>query len=95
MSWLVFLSGCFSPFHTRLPTFVNRSPEVEKRSFSLHDPLPDRDLGPDTLARPRGFNDQRSEPRRTLEGRGLIGSPLPPDSQIPPSGLEYPEVVPQ
>ena len=92
---LVLAAGCFSPFHTRLPTFANRSPAEEKRSFNLHDPLPERDVGPDTQVRPRGFIEQRSEPRRTLEGRGLLGTPTQPGSQLPPGGAEYPEVVPQ
>lgn len=92
---LVFLTGCFSRFDTRLPTFVNRPPDVERRSMSLHDPLPERDLGPDTQVRPRGFNEQRAEPRRTIEGRGMIGSPVPPGAVLPPTTSEYPQVVPQ
>ena len=91
---LVLLSGCFSPFHTRLPTFANRSPAEEKRSFNVHDPLPEKDVGPDTLVRPRGFMEQRSEPRRTLEGQGMLGPPGIPGSQVPPGGVEFPEVVP-
>jgi hypothetical protein len=56
--------------------------------MSLHDPLPERDLGPDMQVRPRGFNEQRSEPRRTLEGRGMIGTPALPGQQLPPTASE-------
>lgn len=85
--------GCFNRFTTRLPTFSSNSPAEERRSMTLHDPLPERDLGPDTQVRPRGFNEQRSEPRRTVEGRGIIGAP--PGSPLPPISSEYPSVVPQ
>jgi len=95
LSSLVLAAGCFSPIHTRLPTLANRSPDVERQSFNLHDPLPERDVGPDTQVRPRGFNEQRSEPRRTLDGRGLIGTPQIPGSALPPVGSQYPDVVPQ
>jgi hypothetical protein len=91
---VVLSTGCFNRFQTRLPTF-NESPAEERRSMTLHDPLPERDIGPDTQVRPRGFNDQRSEPRRTTEGKGMIGSPVPPGAGLPPTVSEYPYVVPQ
>ncbi len=75
---------------------MNRSPAVEKRAFSLHDPLPEQDAGPDTFSRPRGFIDQRSEPRRTVEGRPLLdNAPTGLGVQPGPGTSEYPEVVPQ
>lgn len=92
---VVLSTGCFNRFQTRLPTFQNESPAEERRSMSLHDPLPERDLGPDTQVRPRGFNEQRSEPRRTIEGRGMIGTSVPPGAGLPPTVSEYPNVVPQ
>jgi hypothetical protein len=92
LSLVVGLVGCFSRFDTRLPTFTGRPPEVERRAMTVHDPLPERDLGPDTQVRPRGFNDQRSEPRRSVGGRGMMNGQGVP---IPPTASDYPNVVPQ
>ena len=93
---LVAVLGCFSPVTTRMPTFQAGDPRVEKQRFDLHDPLPDAVAGPDTQSRPRGFVDQRSEPRRTLEGRMLLG--LPPglestEPRIPSNQWKYPDSV--
>jgi len=75
---LVFMSvGCPT---TRLPTIVPRPGDADKRSFDVHDPLPETDIGPDTGARPRGFMQERSEPRRTQEAEALLG--------VPPGGTE-------
>jgi hypothetical protein len=61
------MAGCFSDKFTRLPAFETGQPQVEKRSFERHDPFPDRLSAPDTQVRPRGFDNQRTEPRRALE----------------------------
>ena len=58
------MAGCISPQNTRLPTL--RPSSAERESYVYHDPLPDREAGP-AIDRPRGFERQRSEPRRTLE----------------------------
>ncbi len=68
------LPGCLTPINTRLPSLVPSHPSVEKRSYERHDPFPDRWLGPDTQVRPRGFNNQRTEPRRALEERLFQGN---------------------
>src|SRR5690606_38402353 len=49
--------GCVNPMNTRLPTVATPPPPVEKRSYDIHDPFPDEDLGPDTMTRPRGFSE--------------------------------------
>ena len=88
--------GCISPLNTRLPTVESRHPELEKRSYERHDPFADRLKGPDTQTRPRGFDIQRTEPRRALEDRMLQGSPLenePPAPRLPRTGWRYPNVV--
>ena len=64
---LLLLAGCISPQRTRMPSFAYGDPNAERRSFELHDPLPERDSGPLAGALPRGFDVQRAEPRRTLE----------------------------
>ena len=90
---VLLLAGCPAPQTTRLPTLEQGHPLVEKRSMERHDPFPDRELGPDTYARPREFNDQRTQTRRALEERMLQGmqgvGPAPP--QIP--GAQYPDAV--
>jgi len=87
--------GCLSPA-TRLPTLWPRHPAVEKLSYEYHDPYPDRNVGPDVDQRPRGFNQQRTEPRRAVDLRAVhLGGPQPgePPSQPPPLGMKYPDVV--
>ena len=54
---------------TRLPNLVPTPYDADKRSFNAHDPLPETDIGPDTGARPRGFMQERSEPRRTEDAQ--------------------------
>ena len=84
--------GCLTPFNTRLPTIDTPPAPVEKRSYSIHDPFPDEELGPDTMTRPRGFNEPRAEPRKTLESRALLGlDPVP----APPNSFNYPDTVRQ
>ena len=58
---------------TRLPNLVPTPYDADKRSFNVHDPLPETDIGPDTGARPPGFLQERSEPRRTQECPGTLG----------------------
>ena len=84
--------GCLTPMNTRLPTLASPPAPVEKQSYRIHDPFPDEDLGPDTMTRPRGFNEPRAEPRRVLEGRSLLGL-----DQVPagPSSFDYPDAVRQ
>ncbi len=84
--------GCLTPYNTRLPTLDSPPAPVEKRSYSIHDPFPDEDLGPDTMTRPRGFNEPRAEPRKTLESQSLLGLDKAP---LPPNSFNYPDAVRQ
>jgi hypothetical protein len=63
--------GC-SP-QTQLPSIVPRPSDVDRRALNVHDPLPERGIGPDTESRPRGFEIERDEPRRTREAQNRIG----------------------
>ncbi len=87
-------SGCPTPMTTRLPEIAPRDPRVEKKSFERFDPFPDPDLGPDTLARPLGFQTERTQERRNYEDRIFQGRPretAPGGPAFPPSGARYPE----
>jgi hypothetical protein len=88
----VAVCGCLTPNNTRLPTLDTPPPPVEKRSYSIHDPFPDEELGPDTMTRPRGFNEPRAEPRKILESRALLGLDQAP---LPPNSFNYPDTVRQ
>ena len=76
------MAGCFNAGSTRLPTFETGQPQVEKRSFERHDPFPDELSGPDMQVRPRGFSNQRTEPRRALEEQLFQGTTG--NGQFPP-----------
>jgi hypothetical protein len=69
---LVAAGGCQQ---TRLPVLVPSPYDADKRSFNVHDPLPETNIGPDTGARPPGFMQERSEPRRTTDAEALLGIP--------------------
>ncbi len=95
-SLMVIAVGCISPMTTRLPTFGVQHPEIEKRAYERHDPLPDGNLGPDTQARPRGFIVPRTEPRKSAESRLRQGFPpygLQPGFGGPPTSSQYPQSV--
>jgi len=93
---------------TRLPNLVPTPYDADKRSFNAHDPLPETDIGPDTGARPPGFLQERSEPRRTQDAQQLLGVPpggtnngppgpmvAPPGAPAGPTSQLYPDAVPQ
>ena len=69
------LAGCLNPVNTKLPTVAPAPNAVERRSLGHFDPLPDRDLGPETDSRPREFLEGREPQRQSLEGRFLGGAP--------------------
>lgn len=85
--------GCFNPMTTRLPQVAPRDPRVEMKSMERYDPFPDPDLGPDTQVRPRGFETERTMPRRNYEDRIMqgrqreYGAPAYP----PATGWRYPQ----
>ncbi len=66
-------SGC-SPT-TRLPSIYPSPGDSDARSFNVHDPLPETNIGPDMGARPPGFMQDWSEPRRTRAAQGMLGVP--------------------
>ncbi len=69
---------------TRLPNLVPTPYDADKRSFNVHDPLPETDIGPDTGARPPGFLQERSEPRRTQDAQQFLGVPPGGTNNAPP-----------
>ncbi len=73
-------SGC-SPT-TRLPSIYPSPGDSDSRSFNVHDPLPETNIGPDMGARPPGFMQDWSEPRRTRAAQGMLG--------VPPGGTNGP-----
>ncbi len=74
-------AGCCNPATTRLPTLAPSPLAAERRSLGHYDPLPDRNLGPDTDSRPREFLQARDPQRQSQEGRLLQGAPPGP---VPP-----------
>ena len=90
------LAGCVSPQNTRLPTLGYGDPRAERQSYVYHNPLPERESGP-AIERPRGFEFQRAEPRRTLERdsitQGIVGAGGNFDSSVNPSASKYPNSV--
>jgi hypothetical protein len=69
---LVIAAGGCSP-NTRLPTIFPGPGDTDSRSFNVHDPLPETDIAPDMAARPPGFMQDWSEPRRTRAAQGMLG----------------------
>jgi hypothetical protein len=98
IGYVVLLSGCPSPRTTRFPTWEASHPRAERKNYELDDPFPDRTAAPDTQARPRGFDIQRTAPRRAVEGRVRGVQPVGPQGYPQPAigaaSSEYPNVVP-
>lgn len=95
MHWLglaVLLGGCASQ-HTRLPSLAFGSPDMERRSYEYHNPLPERESGR-SIEAPRGFELDRSEPRRAIQ-RAVSPTGYAPDGSIglSPSASRYPQSV--
>lgn len=76
------LAGCFNAGWTRMPTCAPSPHESERRSLGHYDPLPDRNLGPDTESRPREFIEARDPQRSSQEGQLFQGAP--PVGPLPP-----------
>jgi hypothetical protein len=70
-AFVVGAAGC-SPT-TRLPTLCPSPGDADARSFNVHDPLPETNIGPDMGARPPGFMQDWSEPRRTRAAQDMLG----------------------
>ncbi len=101
---VLLLSGCFAPpshpNSPRLPTVGWGRPEFERQAYERQDPFPDNSLGPDTQARPRGYNLQRTDSRRLsesymrLRAQGQLNrDPYRPQPQPPTIGSRYPQTV--
>lgn len=94
------LSGCLNSRDTSYPQLQTGPPTFENRRYQVHDPFPDRSAGPDTMSRPRGYDRQRTEPRRAVDNTmpdGIQGgfgtmSPAPMNG---PTSWQYPQTVPQ
>ena len=72
--WLLIvlvLTGCQNTQETRFLSCIPRPPRVEARSYDLHDPFPDENIGPNTFTRPRSFIKPRTEQRKTNDLRFL------------------------
>lgn len=87
------IGGCRTD-QTRLPTLGWGDTKAEARSYNYVDPLAEQENGP-FVERPRGFDRQRTEPRRTQQHfeqtREMI-SPTGAQSQAE-SAARYPESV--
>ncbi len=93
---------------TRLPNLVPTPYDADKRSFNVHDPLPETDIGPDTGARPRDFmqdaasraalrspkNSWAFRPVARTMPRQVRRRPRRDSRPVPTSQL-YPDAVPQ
>jgi hypothetical protein len=88
---LVAIAGGCSPT-TRLPTIYPSPGDSDSRSFNVHDPLPQNDIAPDMGARPPGFMDDWSEPRRSRAAQDMLG--VPPGGGGPGPGGPVPGAVP-
>lgn len=86
------LAGC-STNPNRWPFMRVGDPAFERRAYETHDPLPDRLNGPETAARPRGFEIQRTEPRRIRERANAIAAPPGAVPQYPQQTSSYPNTV--
>lgn len=83
--------GCMN---TKLPSILPTPAEADRRSFTVHDPLPETDIGPDTFSRPRGFTDEWAEPRRTLAAQSQLGMDRSPSGQLPSGQTTVPGASP-
>lgn len=88
----VLLAGCMSQ-HTRMPTLAYGDPSMERRSYEYHNPLPERESGR-AIEAPRGFEFDRSEPRRAIQRAGAPGGFTPDGSSgLSPSASRYSQSV--
>lgn len=81
---------------TRFLSCRVREPSVETRSYDLHDPFPDEDIGPKTFTRPRTFQVPRSDTRKSFDLRNLQASKgvTPPQMLWDPTGVNPTAAVP-
>ena len=93
---LTLVCGCFSPMHTRLPTWNTGYPRSEATAFQQQDPFPDPSIGPNTSSRPLGFVQPRTPERKAAEQRLFQGLPAVPEyipNGAPRGGLSSPRTV--
>lgn len=94
---LLLLAGCQAPW-IQVPSIFPGNPAAERASYTLHDPLPDSSLGPNTSGRPREALVQRSEPRRTIEASmpSMTNQRTPGaggPQNVPPATSNYPNTI--
>lgn len=70
---LLGITGCVNPQQTRIPTLAAGDPRMERANYRYFDPYPERESGPLTYSRPRGFDISRTEARSSQE-RAFGGS---------------------
>jgi hypothetical protein len=89
------VAGCVTPWNTTLPTAYPRHPALERRAFEFHDPFADESAGPDMQIRPRGYDTQRTAPRRAKEGAILQGvvPTFAPSPVLPATDPYYPNAI--
>lgn len=68
---LVIASGCCGTQETRFLSWIPRPPDIEARSYNIHDPFPDETAGPNTFTRPRTFIEPRTDTRKDFDLRFL------------------------
>lgn len=93
---LTLIGGCFSPMHTRLPTWNTGYPRSEGMAYQQQDPFPDPSIGPDIQSRPLGFVQPRTPQRQAAEQRLFQGLPAVPEympNGNPRGGLSAPRTV--
>jgi hypothetical protein len=90
---LLLATGCVSPQNTRFPTLGwNRDSSSERQSYTYHNPLPDPNLAKE-IERPRGFENQRAEPRLTQERSAITNEILGNPGGSNPAASRYPSSI--
>jgi hypothetical protein len=89
------LIGGSSCQNTQLPSLRPSNVAADRQGYVYHNPLPDNDVG-QPIDLPRGFDVQRSVPRRTLERDKITDSIVGTSgggASNNPSASNYPDSV--
>jgi hypothetical protein len=92
---ILLLTGCTAAT-TRLPTCRAQPADSEVKSYTMHDPFPDEDAGPNTGTRPRVFQKPRTDSTKDYAARNLKAAYGYPQkmyswgSPMPVSSNQYP-----
>ncbi len=79
---LVAAGGCSA--ETRLPSLYPRPADTNPRSFSIHDPLPESDIGPDMAARQGQLGVPPGGGFSTVPGAPMVAPPGVPGTPATP-----------